>query len=682
MMSMKKAINAILSVVLLAGAVNTSVTAHVSAEETEEPVTETAEITEEAAEETPETEETPENEEPAEPEAPAETEEPGEPEAPAETEAPEPTNEPEVTPEPTDAPEETPETVEEPEETPAPEEELTEESEEEADPELLEEDEEGYELFVDGGDYALRIMPNGGTWNPDPDYSYRLNKGAELYANILNNPQSPSQILSGMNLTREGYIVIGLDKKKDVKEPKYKVNSKYDYSTKRGVTITLYVIWQPLSYPIFFDANGGHFGSDATTTKISDDKPIPQSYAIPYKATRPGYKLLGWAKSASAEEPEFLPEKKYRQYTENESTSTEITLYAVWAPVQYKVTMKANGGIIAGQTKAKASVTGTYSVEDDLDLSSNGVSRAGYAFAGWYKDSKFKNPVTMSDLREKPGKIKTIYAKWEAMTYNVSLSTRNYFGLPLSFKAGANTSFTHTSGKSKAINVTPVIEDVYLKKMYKFTGWSESIYDEKPSFKNTTKYKVFSADGANKELVPIFAPVSYKVTLKTNGGILAGQTKSKASVTKSYSMMDHIDLSAITRKGYTFDGWYKDAKFKTPVTMQDLLVNAGKIKTIYAKWTPKTYNVTVYANDEGAYYTTSVTANTPFHDGPSPEDQERTVTLTFGKAAVLPQPVCYGRTFVGYALTTDAKSAKFKKNTKYKSYSPDGEDIELYAVWK
>ena len=58
------------------------------------------------------------------------------------------------------------------------------------------------------------------------------------------------------------------------------------------------------------------------------------------------------------------------------------------------------------------------------------------------------------------------------------------------------------------------------------------------------------------------------------------------------------DLQALTptREGYTFDGWYEsaDCSGEAVTTITDLTDNTA---TLYAKWTPNTYTVTLHTND-------------------------------------------------------------------------------------
>ena len=74
-----------------------------------------------------------------------------------------------------------------------------------------------------------------------------------------------------------------------------------------------------------------------------------------------------------------------------------------------------------------------------------------------------------------------------------------------------------------------------------------------------------------------FKPIKYTLTYKTNGGKMAKSHKKKYSIeTKTFT------IPRPTRKGYDFDGWYKDKKYKKRV---------GEIKNGSGRFTGKAGSV-------------------------------------------------------------------------------------------
>ena len=81
----------------------------------------------------------------------------------------------------------------------------------------------------------------------------------------------------------------------------------------------------------------------------------------------------------------------------------------------------------------------------------------------------------------------------------------------------------------------------------------------------------------NKTLYAKWSKNTYKITYKLNSG------KNSTKNPKTYTVTTKtITLKNPTRKGYTFQGWYSDAKFKTKVTK--IAKGSTGNKTLYAKW--------------------------------------------------------------------------------------------------
>ena len=121
------------------------------------------------------------------------------------------------------------------------------------------------------------------------------------------------------------------------------------------------------------------------------------------------------------------------------------------------------------------------------------------------------------------------------------------------------------------------------KRGYTFGGW----YTDQACKKKITQIKKGSV--GSKKLYAKWTPTKYKLTYVLNGG--TNNKKNPASytvTTTSFSFKTPI------RKGYTFQGWYTDASFKT----RTYQVKKGTIgnKTLYAKWSLTKYKVKYVLN--------------------------------------------------------------------------------------
>jgi uncharacterized repeat protein (TIGR02543 family) len=93
----------------------------------------------------------------------------------------------------------------------------------------------------------------------------------------------------------------------------------YD-GTNQSHSVTLYACWQPVTYTVKYNANGGA-NAPASQTKVYNVN-LTLSSIIP---TRSGYRFLGWATSQTGT-PVYQAGDTY-------SANTSVTLYAIWSKV-------------------------------------------------------------------------------------------------------------------------------------------------------------------------------------------------------------------------------------------------------------------------------------------------------------------------------------------------------------
>ena len=145
---------------------------------------------------------------------------------------------------------------------------------------------------------------------------------------------------------------------------------------------------------VTFDFNGGHqkdnvdinkayfsVGKDTLINKIDD--PI-----------RNGYTFEGWYTDTN-----FTTEWDF----ENDSVKEDdITLYAKWTKNSYDVVFNSQGG---------SEVKGQSAKFDEKIKKPQEPTKAGYTFAGWYKEEQCENPWDFATDKV-PASNVTLYAKW------------------------------------------------------------------------------------------------------------------------------------------------------------------------------------------------------------------------------------------------------------------------------
>ncbi len=212
---------------------------------------------------------------------------------------------------------------------------------------------------------------------------YQLNGGK----NHKNNPSSYTKASASITLknpTRTGYQFLGW-----YKDSKYKNKIT---SIPKGSTgnLTLYAKWTAATYKISYQLKGGKNNKKNVSSYKYTDKTITLK-----NPTRTGYQFLGWYKDS-----------KYKNKITSipKGSTGNLTLYAKWTAVTYKISYQLKGG------KNNRKNVSSYKYTDKTIALKN-PTRAGYRFLGWYKDSKYKKKIT-SIPKGSTGNL-TLYAKWK-----------------------------------------------------------------------------------------------------------------------------------------------------------------------------------------------------------------------------------------------------------------------------
>lgn len=206
-------------------------------------------------------------------------------------------------------------------------------------------------------------------------------------------------------------------------------------------------------------------------------------------------------------------------------------------------------------------------------------AKIGLVFGGWYTDNTtfsdrfdsqylLYNPIT-SDI--------TVYALW--LTDVQDPSEVGY-------------TVTYTADADNITGVVPVQDNVFpedtftlqdntfIRPGYRFDCWADG----------SSKYNVgveYTAGSRNVIFRAIWLPIEYAIVYRTGGGDNAESNPAK------YTAEDSCTLSAATKTGYDFQGWYPTASATgDPVTT----IPAGSVGEIelFANWTPTNYDVVYY----------------------------------------------------------------------------------------
>ncbi len=307
---------------------------------------------------------------------------------------------------------------------------------------------------------------------------------------------------------------------------------------------TLYAKWLP--YDIKYYLNGGQ--NNALNSPTYDGTQEVTLYA----PTKVGYNFDGWYDNAtfSGGIIELLPIGSTRNKE----------FYAKWSIISYTISYDLKGGSNDSNNVA------TYNISQNITL--HPAVRSGYDFEGWYLPSG----TLLAAIPQ--GTINNIQleAKWTASSYDIT-----YILGGGTNDAQNKTTFTVLD----SFSLLPATRTGYY-----FAGWTDS--------ENNAVTDVAKGSFGNKVFYANWQVIPYNIVYFLDGGTAANPAV--------YNITSDITLSAATKAGYTFKGWYTAANF-APETAITKLPLTGVLEdiNIYARFINQysiTYNLLNGTNNE------------------------------------------------------------------------------------
>lgn len=280
--------------------------------------------------------------------------------------------------------------------------------------------------------------------------------------------------------------------------------------------VVLEPMWEPVSYTLSFNSNGGSAAS-SFTYDIEDSVTLPV-------ITKNGYNLVNW--SVSTTEGNWVG-------TYAAGTAIPAGLYgdtqfvANWEKAEYTVTLDADGGTGVPATLA-------YNIEANTELPT--PTRIGYSFDGWEVTAfGTTHSWEMGDVYDNAlpagqyGDV-TLKAKWTHTAYTIILST---IGTPI-------------GNKVYYIDSDAFYLPAASYPGYQFDGWTVTRQGGNwvQGDKYTTASEIKGMYG-NVTLTASFSPIEYSIEFTNADGVEA----------ISYDMQTTVSLPTYEKAGYTFGGW-------------------------------------------------------------------------------------------------------------------------------
>ena len=452
----------------------------------------------------------------------------------------------------------------------------------------------------------------------------------------VNAPFDRGEYAAGENVTvgdaptREGYTFTGWSDVTTIYQPgnTFRMGSG---------DVTLTARWTANGYSIVYNANGGEGGMG--TSALTYDQPHTIAECTYHKT---GYRFTGWALSPDGL-PYYLGGETVRNLTAE--ADGEITLYAIWTPKEYTVTLDAMDG-----TPAKSYVKATY----DAEMPAIALpTRTGYIFGGYYdamtEGTCYYDNTGASMSRWNKDADATLYARWTPISYSVSYDL-----------GGAEGFITSTPFTYDASSRLPAIGNITLAG-YRFAGWALSrngsvVYEDGATVKNLA-----SEQGATVTLYAVWEPLpTYTLHYDANGGT-AAPADGSALEGENCTVSDREPVY----DGCRFLGWSTDPTATQPDTAYAAgtsLTMTGDL-TLYAVWYRlKTYTITYAPGVNDGSVSNLPAAGTKTEDEP------------YLLSSMI--PVREGYDFAGWSINGINKD--YEANDAYDGNAP----LTLYALWE
>ena len=244
-----------------------------------------------------------------------------------------------------------------------------------------------------------------------------------------------------------------------------------------GSTVTLYAVWRPNTYKVYYDGNMTAYGGKISGVISGATTYSEFTYDQPGNLKANGFSLTGWTfdRWLSGE----FAGTAYGQGTNGFQSvlnltdgyglanvdGAEITLYAQWTANAYTIQYNANqtlgapgsSGAVTGDTNDSA-----HKYDSSEALTLNGFSLTGWTFGGWARNADGTGAVYSNGQHVKnftsdknPAPI-TLYAIWRANTYTVKYDKNSPDAV------GATLSSAHTYDSQRKLSYNG----------FSLTGWT------------------------------------------------------------------------------------------------------------------------------------------------------------------------------------------------------------------
>ena len=354
---------------------------------------------------------------------------------------------------------------------------------------------------------------------------------------------------------------------------------------------------------IAYVLNGGIFDCEVPTLFKRGDYIRFNHYYSPKKS---GYFFRGWyLDSKFKNKVEF--EDGEKPIRTKEIYNKNITLYADWFPIDFKVVYNSNkpsdeDGPVSGDMD-----TQYIKYDKATKLNKNAFSLAKWKFMGWNTKADgtgvtYKDMASVKNLASGFWDEVNLYAQWQPITYKVNFDSNIAdFGLKATGKMATK---TYTYFNSRGINLP---KNIFSCPGMTFTGWSLQSGNSK-DFADAASvgYQLEDVAADNKNVVTLYAVwernnykleiYDYTGTTRLNSGDSDKMFESGYSLSSAYSRVvtrKSITGVEIVGKGYSFVNFYTEPNGNGKKYTADsvMALENGSTLKLYLKKKPISYKL-------------------------------------------------------------------------------------------
>ena len=347
-----------------------------------------------------------------------------------------------------------------------------------------------------------------------------------------------------------------------------------EYTIEKGTkgAKSLVAVWAPNTFSIEYDLDGGNLENEPVSSFILGSDPI--SIEVPVKEF---YEFVGWIDSENAD--------PVMNYTIDTATEENVSLKAIWKPVEFNISYDFDGGVLVGSKNPDS-----YNIETE-GFTLKTPKKEGYSFSGWaveFTDGTYGPEYVLNLSNDGQEMILEVYQDHAIFRYPEIVSASDVEDLFYDFAfAYGDSVIGFTADISDGISRIdyPEGQETYIIEYFKN---SDLVMDE---------IAIPSGSWGDRSYKATWDAVSYSLSYDKKGIIKREEVPSNP---EDYTINDEVALVTPEREGYKFIGWINEGD-DISAAVTDYIVPKGSTgdKYMVPVWEKETFDIT-YDTDGAA----------------------------------------------------------------------------------